>query len=334
MRFEGRATASGARSPGAPTYEAELGFLARVLGFASRLPTLESGHRARCGDAAGLGGIPDRRPRHRAPGRSPTRRAPSRSSSGSSSLATVLAGVARRPAHPRADPARRSRASPMGLAAGPAPSFELEPELVFLFFLPPILYSGGLLHLDPRLQGEPAADPAALHRARHLVTTLGVACGAQGASCPDLPWARRVRLRRDRLPTRRRRRHLDLPPARRPAPDRDDPRRREPRQRRDGPRRCSARSPSSPWAARSRSSTRRDRPRGRRAGRHRSSGSSSAWLDRHRADPDRGLRRSGIVWTLLVPIDRVPARPRRSASAACSRSSSPASTPARSPPAR
>ena len=56
-------------------------------------------------------------------------------------LATVLAGVARR--------LRISEPIVLvvaGLAVGllpNAPSFELDPELVFLFFLPPILYSAG-----------------------------------------------------------------------------------------------------------------------------------------------------------------------------------------------
>ena len=103
-------------------------------------------------------------------------------------IATVLAGLARRSRLP--EPILLVLA---GLAIGLVPGLphvELEPELVFLFFLPPILYAAGFFtsirdfkaNLRPILL---------LSIGLVLVTTIGVAWVLK-ALVPDIPWAAAV----------------------------------------------------------------------------------------------------------------------------------------------
>ena len=150
------------------------------------------------------------------------------------------------PAHLRADRPRRSRAWRWAL---PQPSRRsARPELVFLFFLPPILYSAGYFtsirdfkaNLRPILL---------LSIGLVLFTTRRRRGGAQGAR-PGPAVGRGVRLRRDRVAARRRRRDRDRSPSGVPRRDRDDPRGREPGQRRDRARPAAVRR-SSRWGARS-----------------------------------------------------------------------------------
>jgi CPA1 family monovalent cation:H+ antiporter len=103
-------------------------------------------------------------------------------------VATVLAGLTRRTRIP--EPIVLVLA---GLAIGLVPGMphvELEPELVFLFFLPPILYAAGFFtsirdfkaNLRPILL---------LSVGLVLITTLGVAWVLK-ALVPDIPWAAAV----------------------------------------------------------------------------------------------------------------------------------------------
>ena len=54
----------------------------------------------------------------------------------------------------------------LGAAAGGLPDVELDPDLVLVIFLPPLLYSARVLRQPARPAGRPAADHAAVGRAR------------------------------------------------------------------------------------------------------------------------------------------------------------------------
>ena len=100
-------------------------------------------------------------------------------------LATVLAGVARR--------LRISEPIVLvvaGLAVGllpNAPSFELDPELVFLFFLPPILYSAGYFTSIRDFKAN--LRPILLLSVGLVIFTTVVVAAVLKAFVPDLPWA-------------------------------------------------------------------------------------------------------------------------------------------------
>ena len=120
------------------------------------------------------------------------------------------------------------------------------PEVVFLLFLPPILFGAGFS--TPIRDFKANLRPIGLLAiGLVLFTTLVVGRGGR-APRPGAAVGAGVRPGRHRRAARRRGRHLGPPSARRPAADRHDPRGREPDQRRVGADRL---------------------PRGRRGGRHR-----------------------------------------------------------------
>ena len=129
-----------------------------------------------------------------------------------------------------------------GLALGFVPGLpriELEPDIVFLLFLPPILFGAGYFTSIRDFKANLRAISSPLDRPRpdDDRRRRGGRPGAHSG-----PWlAGRVRPWRDRGAAGRGRRDGDLPAARRAAAGRHDPRGREPRQRRDGPRRLSVR---------------------------------------------------------------------------------------------
>ena len=100
-------------------------------------------------------------------------------------LATVLAGVARR--------LRISEPIVLvvaGLAVGllpNAPSFELDPELVFLFFLPPILYSAGYFTSIRDFKAN--LRPILLLSVGLVIFTTVIVAAVLKYLVPDLPWA-------------------------------------------------------------------------------------------------------------------------------------------------
>ena len=99
-------------------------------------------------------------------------------------IATVLAGVARRSRLP--EPILLVLAGlVIGLVPG-LPHVELEPELVFLFFLPPILYAAGFF-TSIRDFKENLRPILLLSVGLVLVTTLGVAFVLK-ALVPEIPW--------------------------------------------------------------------------------------------------------------------------------------------------
>jgi CPA1 family monovalent cation:H+ antiporter len=99
-------------------------------------------------------------------------------------LATVLAGVARR--------LRISEPIVLvvaGLAVGllpDAPSFELDPELVFLFFLPPILYSAGYFTSIRDFKAN--LRPILLLSVGLVIFTTVVVAAVLKWFLPELPW--------------------------------------------------------------------------------------------------------------------------------------------------
>ena len=99
-------------------------------------------------------------------------------------LATVLAGVARR--------LRISEPIVLvvaGLAVGllpNAPSFELDPELVFLFFLPPILYSAGYFTSIRDFKAN--LRPILLLSVGLVIFTTVIVAAVLKYVVPDLPW--------------------------------------------------------------------------------------------------------------------------------------------------
>ena len=129
-----------------------------------------------------------------------------------------------------------------GLAIGflpGIPNVELEPDLVLLLFLPPLLYSASFFTGLQRPAPEHPADRDARDRARARDRAGGRGRRPRGDRRHVV--ARRVRARRDRLAHRSRRRHRDRRPRRHPAPDRDGRRGRGADQRRDRARRLQGR---------------------------------------------------------------------------------------------
>ena len=100
-------------------------------------------------------------------------------------LATVLAGIAR----------RLRISEPIflvvaGLAVGllpNAPSFELDPELVFLFFLPPILYSAGYFTSIRDFKAN--LRPILLLSVGLVIFTTVIVAAVLKYFVPDLPWS-------------------------------------------------------------------------------------------------------------------------------------------------
>ena len=206
------------------------------------------------------------------------------------------------------------------------PTIELEPDLVFLLFLPPILFAAGVLHADPRLPGQPPAHPAAGDRARAVHDGRRRGRGLRRSS-RDSDWPAALTLGRDRRAARRGRRH------RRSSSD-------------------SASRAGSSRSSRARASSttpRRSSPTGSR--RPSPSASSASRSSTRRVEfvvVGVGGIAVGVVAGLVVtrgpvpdgrpdPRDRrlahrpdrgLPRRPRSSACRACWRSSSPASSPA------
>ena len=109
---------------------------------------------------------------------------------------------------------------------------ELDPNLVFLLFLPPILFGAGYSTPIRDFKANARADRAAGDRARAVHD--GRRRARRAALIPGIGLAAGIRARRDRRAARRRGGDGDLPAARRAAAGRDDPRGREPRQRRLG----------------------------------------------------------------------------------------------------
>ena len=234
-------------------------------------------------------------------------------------LATVLAGIARRARLP--EPIVLVVAGiAVGLVPG-IPQIELEPELVFLLFLPPILYSAGYFTSIHDFRAN--LRPILLLSVGLVIFTTVVVAAALKALVPDLPWAAAFAFGAivsppDAVAATAVLRRLGVPRA-----GRHDPRGGEPRQRRDRARRAAdrARRP------------RRDVQRGqRRHGLPRRRGRRDPRRPRRRAG--RGLRHD--PHRRRGPRDRVLAahpgrsrtcRRRRSTSAGCWRSSWPASTP-------
>jgi CPA1 family monovalent cation:H+ antiporter len=100
-------------------------------------------------------------------------------------LATLLAGLARRARLP--EPIVLVVAGiAVGLLPG-IPQFELEPELVFLFFLPPILYSAGYFTSIHDFRAN--LRPILLLSVGLVIFTTVVVAAALKALVPELPWA-------------------------------------------------------------------------------------------------------------------------------------------------
>ena len=123
----------------------------------------------------------------------------------------------------------------MGLAPLGLPEVELDPDLVLVIFLPPLLYSGAFFANLRDLRADLRVDLAAVDRAR---------AGDDGRGRRRRPRDDRralvaggVRARRDRRPDRPGGGDRDRPPAGRPAPAGLDPRGRGADQRRDRARR-------------------------------------------------------------------------------------------------
>ena len=245
-RSRARATASAARSPIRRTLEARLSFLGQVFGFEPadafeplELPGLDAWlarhpRRVAVGATSGAGSGPRSEPsRSQAPadGARSDRVRPDRTG-------PRPVRRDRRPGLPRApgrrrlsDPARPRRARPRLRCPG-LPAIELEPDVVFLLLLPPILF--GAAYSTPIRDFKANARPIALLAVGLvLFTTVVVGIVVVPAGPVDGPGAG-VRARGDRRAARRGGRDLDLPAHRRPAADRDDPRGREPGQRRVG----------------------------------------------------------------------------------------------------
>ena len=119
----------------------------------------------------------------------------------------------------------------LGLLPIGIPEVELDPDLVLVIFLPPLLYSGAFFAnlRDLRADLRPIA---LLSIGLVLATMVVVAVGRARADRGPLV-AGRVRARSDRGPDRPRRGDRDRAPARRPTPARLDPRGRVAGQRRD-----------------------------------------------------------------------------------------------------
>ena len=118
------------------------------------------------------------------------------------------------------------------------PDVELDPELVLIVILPPLLYAAAFFTPLRELRRNVRAI-SLLAVGLVLATMVGVARRRpRGAR---LRLGAGVRARRDRLPHRSGRRDRDRAPARRPGADRDDRRGREPDQRRHRPGRLQVR---------------------------------------------------------------------------------------------
>ena len=133
------------------------------------------------------------------------------------------------------DPAgsRRARLASCPIVPG-LPRVELEPELVFLLFLPPLLYVSAIFTSWRDFQGEHEADHAPRGRTRADDDLRGRRCRPPVSG---VHLGGGLRTRGDSLPHRRHSRDLRRPAPRRPPPHSNDPGRREPRQRRHGHRR-------------------------------------------------------------------------------------------------
>ena len=173
---------------------------------------------------------------------------------------------------------------------------ELEPDLVFLLFLPPILYGAGYFTSIRDFKAN--LRPILLLSVGLVLFTTVVVAVALKALVPDLPWAAAFAFGAIVSPPDAVAATAVFKRLRVPAPDGDDPRGREPRQRRDRARapagrrswRSAGRSASSPRARTSSSSSSAASP----------SGSWPAWIagwfTTRIQDPDLG-----IVLSLLVP---------------------------------
>ena len=109
--------------------------------------------------------------------------------------------------------ARRARARASSRACRAS---SLEPDLVLLVFLPPLLFTRRGRDADPRAAGQPRPRSLRLSIGLVLFTMVIVAVVAQ-AAVPASRLGGRVRARSDRRADRRPRRDDRLPPARRPA---------------------------------------------------------------------------------------------------------------------
>ena len=253
-RSRARATASAAPPPCGARSRPSSSFLGAVFGFEpadelrrSTLPGLEAwrarrADRRRRADPSACPGRPDRRPTSLE-----STSARSSSSSSCSSWPSALSYLARGCGSPTRSCCVARRPRPRVPAPACPSTLELEPDLVFLLFLPPILFAAAYF--------TPIRDFRANAPARSCCWPSASSCSRRSSSgswpsrsIPDLPPGRRLRPRRHRRPTRRGRRHRHLPAPRRPAPDRHDPRGREPHQRRVGADRLPGRGRPSPSA--------------------------------------------------------------------------------------
>ena len=121
----------------------------------------------------------------------------------------------------------------LGLLPG-IPEIELDPDLVLVIFLPPLLYAAAFFSDLRALRARPARDLNGVDRPGAADDRDGRGGRARGDRALV---AARVRARGDRLADRSGGRHRDHAAARRPAPARELHRGREPRQRRDRARR-------------------------------------------------------------------------------------------------
>src|SRR6266508_2513789 len=118
----------------------------------------------------------------------------------------------------------------LGLVPG-TPRVEIDPDLIFLFVLPPLLYTAAFFTPLRSLRANLGAIGSL---AVGLVVATAFAAAAGGARPdPRHPVGGRPRSRRDRRAARRDRGHRDRGPPGRAATDRDDPRGRKPLERRD-----------------------------------------------------------------------------------------------------
>ena len=124
-----------------------------------------------------------------------------------------------------------------GVGVGLVPGLseiEVEPEVIFLVFLPPLLHAAGWLSSPSHLKTH-AAAVGSLAIGLVFATTAVVAVDRPRGH-PRRDVGGRVRPRRDRVRHRHRRRHCGVPPHRRPGADLRRRRGREPGQRRLGAR--------------------------------------------------------------------------------------------------
>ena len=153
------------------------------------------------------------------------------------------------------------------------PTVNINPELVLLLFLPPLLFAAAWFTSwrDFAANRRPIA---LLAIGLVVVTTTAVAWVAHAVD-PGDGLAGRVRAGRDRVAARRRRRHRGHPAAQGPAPDRHHPGGREPGERRHRPGRLPLRAGGGRRRAASRSRTPRAASRSLRRAAWRSASSSA-----------------------------------------------------------